>query len=85
MYQGPKCPYSYFSKALVFNFRVFFSLWVSLSNINDSGDSNEKNKMFKNMGGNIPNGNFPEGNLMGGTFPGGSCPGRNFPDSVIFY
>ena len=24
MYQPPKCPYSYFSKALEFYFRVFF-------------------------------------------------------------
>ena len=33
MYQPPKCPYSYFSKALEFYFRVFFSLWVSLKSI----------------------------------------------------
>ena len=30
MYKPPKCPYSYFSKALEFYFMVFFSLWVSL-------------------------------------------------------
>ena len=30
MYQPPKCPYSYFSKALEFYFRVFFSLWAYL-------------------------------------------------------
>ena len=30
MYEQPKCPYSYFSLALEFNFRVFLSLWVSL-------------------------------------------------------
>ena len=33
MYQLPKCPYSYFSKALEFYFRAFFSLWVSLKSI----------------------------------------------------
>ena len=33
MYQPPKCPYSYFSKALEFYFRVFFALWVSLKSI----------------------------------------------------
>ena len=30
MYQPPKCPYSYFAKALKFYLRLFFSLWVSL-------------------------------------------------------
>ena len=33
MYQPPKRPYSYFSKALEFYFRVFFSLRVSLKSI----------------------------------------------------
>ena len=32
-YQPPKCPYSYFSKALEFYFGVFFSLWASLKSI----------------------------------------------------
>ena len=31
MYQQPKCPYLHFSLALEFNFRVLFSLWVSLT------------------------------------------------------
>ena len=36
-----------------------------LSNINDNGDNNEKNKIFKDLDGNIPGGNF-----LGATFPG---------------
>ena len=33
MYQGPKCPYSYFSLALKFNVRVLFPCEKSLENI----------------------------------------------------
>ena len=36
-----------------------------LSNFNN-GDNKDKNKMFKNMGGNIPGGNF-----LGGNYPEG--------------
>ena len=36
-----------------------------LSNINDNGDNNEKNKIFKDLNGNIPGENF-----LGATFPG---------------
>ena len=34
MYQPPKCPYSYFSKALEFYFRVFFPVSIIKINLN---------------------------------------------------
>ena len=40
-----------------------------LSNINN-GDNKEKNKMFKNIGGDIPGGNFLDGNYPEGIHHG---------------
>ena len=34
MYQSSKCPYSYFSKALEFDFRVFFSVSILKIDLN---------------------------------------------------
>ena len=64
-----------------------------LSNINDNGDNNEKQKkikmwvgILKNMGGNIPGtnflgGSFPGGILMVRNFSGGNFPGGSFTDT----
>ena len=74
-----------------FNKRKDFSTFKS--NINDSGDNNEKKNKnyhtwmgtFKNIGGNIPggnilDGNFPEGSLIDGNFLNGI-----FPDTEKIY
>ena len=55
--------------------------------INNKGDINEKNKIVKNVSGNIPVGNFLGGNFLGESSPGGSLMGWNFlwgifPDTV---
>ena len=44
----------------------------------------KKQKMFKNMGGNIPGGNSPGGNFPGGSLMGGNFPGGSFPDTTLY-